>query len=80
MVTGRGDYILSSYRDDFIKPGVQEARLHTDHRMVLAVIRGKVARQKRRYVVGRTKWLLAAPTVQPHTEGGASFVSLNGEV
>ena len=38
MVTGRGDYILSSYRDDFIKEGVRYARLHTDHRIFLAVL------------------------------------------
>ena len=31
MVTGRGDYILSSDRDIFVKAGVQEARLHIDH-------------------------------------------------
>ena len=35
-VTGRGDYILSSDRDDFIKAGVQESRLHMDHQMILA--------------------------------------------
>ena len=42
MVMGRGDYILSSDRDDFIKAGVQEARLHTDHRMVLATAKPQV--------------------------------------
>ena len=31
LVTGRGDYILISDRDDFFKSGVQEARLYTDH-------------------------------------------------
>ena len=38
MVTGRGNYILGSDMDDFIKAGVQEARLHTDHWVVLAVL------------------------------------------
>ena len=38
MVTGRGDCILSSDRYDFAKAGVQEARLHMDHRMVLVVL------------------------------------------
>ena len=37
-VSGSGDYILVSDRDDFTKAGVWEARLHTDHWMVLAVI------------------------------------------
>ena len=34
----RGDYIISSDRDDFIKAGLREARLHKNHRMVLAVL------------------------------------------
>ena len=38
QVTGRGDYILISDRDNFVKAGVREARLHSDHRMVLAVL------------------------------------------
>ena len=62
-VTGRGDYILRSDRDDFNKAGVQDYRLHTDHRIVLAVIRGEGSRKNHRYRMVRTKWPLAAPTV-----------------
>ena len=51
---GREDYILSSDRDIFVKAGVQEARLHTDHWMVLSVLQEEGALQNRRYVVGRT--------------------------
>ena len=68
MVTWRGNYILSSDRDDFIKVGVREARLHTDHCIVLSVIRGGGERKNCRNVVGRTKWPLAEPMVIPHTE------------
>ena len=54
-VTGKGDYILGSDRDDFTKAGVRESRHHTDHRMVLEVLRGEGSRQNLRYVGGRTK-------------------------
>ena len=37
-VTGRGDYILISDRDDVTNAGVHEARLHTKHWMVLVVL------------------------------------------
>ena len=77
-VLGRGDYILSSDRDDFIKAGVREARLNTDHQIFLTVLRGEGARQNLRYLGGGTKWPLAAPTVRPQTEEGAVFASLKG--
>ena len=38
LVTRRGDYILSSYKNDFIKAGLRDARLHTYHHIFLAVI------------------------------------------
>ena len=60
---GRDNYILDSYMYELAKAGVQEARLHTDHWMVLAVFRGEGSRQNHRYIVGSTKWLLAAPMV-----------------
>ena len=79
MVTGRGDYTLNSDRDEFIKVGVREERLHTDHWMVLAVLRGEGMLRNSRYVVGRTKWPLAASMERPKTEGEAAFASLKGE-
>ena len=79
LVTGKGDYILSSDKDSFFKAGVQEARLHTDNRMVLAVLRGEGAPQNCRYIVGRKRWPLAVPMVRPNTEGGAEVASLKGE-
>ena len=80
QVTGRGDYILSTDRDNFFNVRVREARIYIDHRMVLAAIRGKGALQKRRYVVGRVRWPLENSTVRPHTEGRAAFAPLKGEV
>ena len=79
-VTGRGNSILSSDRNEFTKARVREARLHTDHQMVLAVLRGEGSWQKHRYVVGMTKCLLAAPTVWPQMDGEAEFTSLKREV
>ena len=78
MVTGKGNYILRSDRDDLIKAGVREASLHRDHRMVLAVVRGEGAQQNRRYAVGRKNSPLEAPAVQFQMEGGAAFAYLKG--
>ena len=79
LVTGRGNYILSSDKDSFFKAGVQEARLHIYNQMVLAVLRGEGAPKNCRYIVGRKRWPLAVPMVRPHTEGGEEFASLKGE-
>ena len=38
QVTGRGDYILRSDRNSFVNLGVREARLHTDHQIILPVL------------------------------------------
>ena len=35
---GRYDYILRTGRDKIFNAGVREARLYTDHQMVLAVL------------------------------------------
>ena len=47
--------------------------------MVLAVLRGEVARQNLRYLGGRKKWPLAELTVRLKTEVEASFASLKRE-
>ena len=59
MVTGRGNYILSSDRYDFIKAMVRDTRLHTDHWMVLAVLQGEGALINCRCVVVTKQWPLA---------------------
>ena len=38
QVTGRGDYIIITDRDNVVNARVREARFHTYHQMVLAVI------------------------------------------
>ena len=53
QVTGGGDYILSTYRQSFSDTGLREARIHTDHRMVLAVLQGEGSLRNRIYVGGR---------------------------
>ena len=37
-MTGRGDYILSSYRDNLVNTAVRKARIFTGYWMVLTVI------------------------------------------
>ena len=44
-VTGRGDYILGMIRHTYFNVGVREARIHTDHWMVLAVLQGEGAQR-----------------------------------
>ena len=40
QVIGRGDYVIGTIRHTFFNIRVMEGRMHTGHRMVLAVIRG----------------------------------------
>ena len=77
---GGNNYTIGSDRDEFTKARVREDRLHTYHHMVLAVLRGEVARKNLRYVGGRTKCLLAAPMVKPQTKGEVVFAYLRREV
>ena len=64
QVTGKGDYILSSDRDNFVNAGVREARLFTGDWMVLAVLQGEGALRNSRYVVRRMRWTLETFTVR----------------
>ena len=40
-VKGRGEYVLGTIRCTFFDAGVIEARVHTEHRMVLAELHGQ---------------------------------------
>ena len=55
QVTGRDDYIISSDMYNFYNAGIREARTHTYHWMVLAVILGEGALRNCRYIVSRTQ-------------------------
>ena len=46
---GGGDYILSTSWGDFMNVGLQDPRLHLDHRMMLAVIHGEGKVRNSRY-------------------------------
>ena len=69
----RAECILISDMGDFTKAEVRESRLHTDHQMFLAVLREERPRKNLRYIGGRTRWLIVAPTVRPHMEGGGDI-------
>ena len=49
---GRGDYILSTAYGYFMNAGMREPRLHTDHRMMLAMIRREGGVRNKRYREG----------------------------
>ena len=80
QVKGRGEYVLSTDMQRFLNAGLMEARLYTDHRMVLTVIQGEGVLRNRRYVGGRTQWKLAPSTVRPQKEEEAASKNLKGEV
>ena len=54
QVTGLGVYVLRTDQNNFINVGLQEPRLHTDHWMVLEVLRQEGATRNYRYRLKRT--------------------------
>ena len=49
QVTGRGDYFLGTAQGYFTNMGLRDPRIYTDHRLILAVIRGEGVAHNRRY-------------------------------
>ena len=80
QVTGRGYCILSKDRSIFVNAGLGETRYVTDHRLILAVLRGEVVIRSRCYQWERTCWPIQPKAIRPQTKGGSSFVVLKGEV
>ena len=68
---GAGYYVLGMNRHNFLNTEIREAGLHTDHRMVWAVLQGEGALWNRSYLQRSKLWLIKTWTVQPHLEGGA---------
>ena len=77
---GWGDYVLGTIRQIFSKAGVGEARMHTDHQMVLAVLRGEGAQRNGTYQQRRKCWPIKLRAVRPQTEEEAAFETLMGEI
>ena len=75
---GRGGYILSTDRHNFTNTGLQESRHGTDHKIILAMLRGEVALCNRRYRQGRTRCPIQPKTALPQTKGDAAFLELKG--
>ena len=80
QVMGRDNYSLSSDRNNFFNARVREARIHTDHWMVLKVLQGEGNLRNRRYVASRIWWPLETSTLRTQTEREAAFASLKGEM
>ena len=80
QVTGRGEYVLSTSRHTFFNAGVRETRMHTDHQMVLAVLRGEGAQRNGTYQQRRKCWPIKLRAVRPQTEEEAAFETLMGEI
>ena len=77
---GWGDYVLGTIRQIFSKAGVGEARMHTDHQMVLAELRGERAQRNGNYRQWRRCCPIKPRIVRPLTEGEAEFATLKREV
>ena len=69
QVTVWGEYALSIDRIKFSNAGFKEGRLHTDHRMVLAVLRGERELRNRMYRQGMTLCPIKPQTVRPQSGG-----------
>ena len=70
QVTGRGYYILSTDSISFSNAELQETHHGTDHRLILAVLRGERALCNRCYRWGRMCCPIRTKSIRPHTEGG----------
>ena len=80
QVTRQGNYILCINRHNFSNAGIREACISTDHRIVLAVIRGEGAHRNGAYLRKRICCPIKPRTLRPLTEGEAEFAELKGEV
>ena len=80
QVMGMGDCILCTNRQKFLNEGIREARMSTDHWIVLEVINGEGSQSNGAYVRRKICWLIKPRTVRPLADGEAFFVSLKGEV
>ena len=63
---GAGGLCPQNGQAKFSDVGLREAILHTNHRMVLTVLRGEGALRNHRYQQGRTLWTIKPHTVRPH--------------
>ena len=79
-MTGRCDYFLSTERSSFFIVGLRETRHGTDHRLILAVLRGQGVLRNFRFRRGRTRWPIRPKLICPQTDGGAAFAVLKGWV
>ena len=78
--SGRGDYVLGTSRYTFFNAGVRDARMHTDHVMVMEELQGNVPQINVAYRMQRQGWPIKPRKVRPLTEGEAMFATLKGEV
>ena len=70
-VMGRGDFILSTDRRSFFNAGLQETRHGTDHRIILAVLRGEEALRNCCYLMGADLLVnMAEGNTSPDRGGG----------
>ena len=73
-----GDYVFSMDQNNFTNAGLKETHLHTDHWMVLAVIRREGETRNHRYLRGCTLWPIQRDTIRPQIEREAAFNILKG--
>ena len=73
QVTGRGDYILSTYRISLVNTGIRETHHGICHMLILAMLRVEEALSNRRGRQGRTCWPIRPKAIRPQTEGGGSL-------
>ena len=63
-----GGYILGTFCRYFYNVCIKEPRVLTEHRMILAELKGVGVRINRKYCKGSTTWIIVAPKGGPMKE------------
>ena len=75
-ITSRGGYVLDTYCRYFYNFCTREPRVLTDHRMILAELKGGGVRINLKYCKGSTTWPIVTPKGGPMWEEDAIFDNL----
>ena len=76
----RGDYIPGSDRRYFYNISIRELRVSTEHRMILAELRGCGEPRNLKYHRERASWTIATPKRGPIRKEDATFNDLQKKV
>ena len=76
----RGDYIPGSDRRYFYNISIRELRVSTEHRMILAELRGCGEPRNLKYHRERASWTIATPKRGPMHKADSTFDNIQKDV